>query len=160
MTDNGGLRISTLKREEGEFFLFLFFFRLRILSITSSVRGVCKASKEQEFLVRRHFRIVRITHAYYYKFSLVEPRGGGEGGVYHRAVSPSEKISLFTEEVERRLAKGEAVPTLLVNPKDPTNPTTATLTEEARRPDLDEMSRSTGDQPATAQQVAEYLNRP
>ena len=50
--------------------------------------------------------------------------------------------------------------TLLVNPRDLANPVVATIAEDPRRPDLDEFSPSTGDQPATASQVAEYLNRP
>ncbi len=69
------------------------------------------------------------------------PHGGDGSGVYHRVASPVDKVNLYTEEVERHTARSSIGP------------------EETRRPDLGEVARTTGDQPATAQQVADYLNR-
>ncbi len=90
------------------------------------------------------------------------PGRGPDGaleGTYQRAISPSEKVPLVDEDVERRLALGEAIPTLLVDPKDPSRAVVATISEEASHLDLHTVSQATGDKPASADQVAQNLNR-
>ncbi len=94
--------------------------------------------------------------------SRVPPGQGPDGvleGAYQQVVSPSEKLPLFEEDVERRAALGKGIPTILVDPRDPSRTVVATISEETSRPDLQAVSQATGDAPTSADRVARYLNR-